>query len=190
MDPKRTTPPTEEPVTLTRAKLHLRVDHSDEDDLITDLITAARMACEDRLQRTLVNTGWTWPLDAFPAGGSVLVLPMPPLVGIDTIQYVDTAGTSQTLTSELLHIDLLGQPGRIVPVSGSWPATAARINAVTVTYTAGYGPAGADVPRPLVQWILLAVGDMYANRERSAERPKVPQGFADSLLDPYRIWSL
>lgn len=190
MDPKRTTPPAVEPVTLVRAKLHLRVDHADEDDLISDLITAARMECEDRLQRTLVNTGWTWPLDAFPANGWLLTLPMPPLVSLGAITYVDPAGATQTLAAELLHIDTLGQPGRILPASGSWPATADRINAVTVTYTAGYGPAAADVPAPIRQWMLLAIGDMYATRERSAERPKVPQGFADGLLDPYRIWSL
>lgn len=191
MAPKRTTPPAVEPVTLARAKLHLRVDYADEDDLITDLITAARMECEDRLQRTLVNTGWTWPLDAFPACGGMLVPPMPPLVSLGAITYVDPAGANQTMDwSSLVHIDFISQPGRIAPASGSWPATADRINAVTVTYTAGYGPAAADVPRPLVQWMLLAIGDMYATRERSAERPKVPQGFADGLLDPYRIWSL
>lgn len=40
----------------------------------------------------------------------------------------------------------------------------------------------ADVPRPIKQWMLLAVGEMYANREA------LPDGFADRLLDPYRIW--
>jgi hypothetical protein len=37
---------------------------------------------------------------------------------------------------------------------------------------------------------LLALGDMYNNRERSAEKPVVPQNFADALLDTYRLWSL
>lgn len=191
MDPKRTTPPAVEPVTLARAKLHLRVDHADEDDLITDLIATVRMECESRTQRTLVNTGWTWALDAFPSGGGLLVPPMPPLVSLGAIQYVDPDSATQAMDwASLVLIDLISEPGRIAPISGSWPATADRINAVTVTYTAGYGPTAADVPRPLVQWMLLAIGDLYANRERSAERPKVPQGFADSLLDPYRIWSL
>lgn len=189
MDPKRTTPPAVEPVTLPRAKLNLRVDHGDEDDLITDLIIAARLECEYRVQRTLVNTGWTWALDAFPPAGGILVLPMPPLVSLSAITYVDPAGATQTLAAELLHFDVLGQPGRVAPASGSWPATADRINAVTITYTAGYGPAAADVPRPLVQWMLLAIGDMYANRERSAERAKVPHSFAEDMLHPYMLWA-
>jgi uncharacterized phiE125 gp8 family phage protein len=188
---QRTAQPAIEPITLAEAKLHLRVDHSEEDALISALIAAARTECENRLQRTLITTGWTWPLDAFPAGGGLLVPPMPPLITVGAIQYVDTDGATQTLSgSGLLHIDPISEPGRIAPVSGSWPATADRINAVTITYTAGYGPAEADVPAPIRQWLLLAIGDMYANRERSAERPKVPQGFADSLLDPYRIYAL
>jgi len=59
-----------------------------------------------------------------------------------------------------------------------------------VVYTAGYGAAVADVPAPVKQWILLAIADMYGKRERSSERPAVVQGFADSLLDAYRNWSL
>lgn len=36
-------------LTLTEAKLHLRVDHSDEDPLITGLIATATAACADYL---------------------------------------------------------------------------------------------------------------------------------------------
>jgi hypothetical protein len=31
---------------------------------------------------------------------------------------------------------------------------------------------------------------MYTYRERSADKPAVPQNFADALLDTYRIWGL
>lgn len=193
MSLKRTTPPAAEPITLDQAKLHLRVDHADEDGLITGLITAARLAAEDRLQRTLINSGWTLVLDSFPPVcsrlGNIIQAPMPPLLTVESIQYIDTAGTSQPLASSQYRVDVLGEPGRIQPVT-SWPATARQVNAVTVTYTAGYGASAADVPQPIKQWMLLAIGDLYANRSRSAERPQVPHGFADSLLDPYRIWSL
>lgn len=189
---KRTTPPAAEPITLAQAKLHLRVDHADEDALIEGLITTVRMACEDRIQGTLITTGWTFALDAFPGGpGACILLPMPPTIGLASVQYVDPAGATQAMDwASLVHVDLISQPARIAPRSGSWPATARQLNAVQITYTAGHGPAAADVPRPLVQWMLLAMGDLYANRQRSAERPQVPQGFADGLLDPYRLYAL
>lgn len=58
-----------------------------------------------------------------------------------------------------------------------------EINAVTVEYTAG----SAAAPHALKAWMLLAIGEMFANREASAERPAVAHGFSDRLLDPFRV---
>lgn len=48
-----------EPVTLADMKAYLRVDFTDDDDLITALITAARMKCEKTLGMVLVDTDIT-----------------------------------------------------------------------------------------------------------------------------------
>ena len=45
-----------EPVTVDEVKLFLRVDFTDDDDIITALITAARMKCEKVLGLVLVDT--------------------------------------------------------------------------------------------------------------------------------------
>lgn len=187
--PKRTGPPAAEPVTLAEAKLHLRVDGNDEDAYITGLITVARMAAEDRLERSLVNTPWRVALDGF---ADAITLPMPPIVSVQSLKYWDADGVQQTLAGTGYVLDAASEPGRLVPAPGqAWPATqSGRVNAVEVNYTAGYGPTGSDVPAPVRHWMLLALGDMYANRERSAERPSVPQSFADGLLDPYRLWGV
>lgn len=178
---RKTTQPTSEPVTLATAKLHLRVDVADDDAYITTLIVAARTACEERLERSLITTGWTLTLDAFP---EEISLPSGPVISVTSLQYLDTNGATQTLAGSLLVGDV------IYPAyATAWPDTREQANAVTVVYTAGYG-AAADVPAPIVQWILLAVGDMYAMRERSAERPAVAQGFADGLLDTYKVWGV
>lgn len=189
---QRTTPPVAEPVTLAQAKVHLKEDlvDTDNDAYITGLIAAARQDCEGRIGRTLITSGWTLTLDAFPA---CIALPMPNALAVASVSYVDTYGAAQVLPNTDYLVDVKSQPGRIVPAYGlTWPATRAQINAVTVAYTAGYGPAASDVPAPLKQWILLALGDMYERRTRSNDSryPAVPQSFADGLLDAYKIWGM
>ena len=100
------TPPAEEPVSLTEAKLHLRVDFAEDDALITALITAARQAAETITGRQLVTARWKMTLDSFPgptltsilAGqafslpGHAILLHKCPVQSIVSIQYLDTAG--------------------------------------------------------------------------------------------------
>jgi len=182
MPTRRTTEPTVEPITLAEAKIHLRVDGTAEDAYITTLIKTARAACEHRIQRTVPSTGLTLTLDKFP---SAIKLEGPPIVSVASLVYIDTAGVSQTLNPADYIVDTISEPGFIVPAPDkAWPATQDRINAVNVVYTAGY----TSVPEPLVAWMQLAIGDMYDNRSRSAAQPAVVQGFADSLLDTYRIF--
>lgn len=183
------TPPATEPLTLAEAKLHLRVDGTDEDDYITALIVAARESAQHELGRALITQTLRLTLDAFPADGGIELL-MPPVQSITQVQYVDAAGATQTLLGSAYSLDAVSQPSWLLPAYGTtWPATREQANAVWVDYVAGYGAAGA-VPQPVKQWMLLAIGDMYANRERSGEKAAVPHGFVAGLLDPYRIWAV
>ena len=67
--------PATEPITLTEAKLWLKVDDSTDDDLITALIIAARQACEDYTHRSLITQTWQMTLDRFPNGCDPILLP-------------------------------------------------------------------------------------------------------------------
>ena len=183
MNPKRITTPTE-PVTLAEAKLHLRVDGTDEDALIQGLISAARETCEDRTEGTVPVTGWRLTLDTFP---DAIKLPRPPIVSVESVKYIDTAGVQQTLSPLDYVVDTVSSPGYIVPAFGkAWPETRGHINAVEVEYTAG----SATPPAAIKAWMLLAIGEMFMNREGSAERPAVAHGFADRLLDPFKVWGV
>lgn len=184
----RTSAPSAEPWTLAEVKAHLRVDSNDEDTYIGMLLSAAREAAEDRLGRTLCTTSWRMVLDCFTP---VIQLPNPRAIAVANVQYVDAAGGVQTLDPAEYLVDKISEPARLVPAYGkSWPATQARVNAVTVDYTAGYGPAVTDVPMPIRQWILLAVSELYRNRGLSADVKTMPHDFAASLLDFHKIWSL
>ena len=184
MNPKRITTPTE-PVTLAEAKLHLRgVDDTAEDSLITALISAARETCEDRIEGTVPVTGWRLTLDAFP---DAIKLPRGPVASVESVKYLDADGMQQALSALDYLVDTVSTPGYIVPAYGkAWPETREQINAVEVEYTAG----SATTPAALKAWMLLAIGEMFANREASAERPAVAHGFADRLLDPFRVWGV
>ncbi|SIO60154.1 phage conserved hypothetical protein, phiE125 gp8 family [Singulisphaera sp. GP187] len=63
------TPPAEEPVSLVEAKLYLRIDIDEEDALVSSLVTAARVYCENYLRQALVTQTWRLDLDSFPSAG-------------------------------------------------------------------------------------------------------------------------
>jgi len=189
--PRRAGPPAEEPITLAEALVQLREagDGAENDAYITGLIEVVRLACEDRIERSLISTPWLLRLDAFP---DAIELRQPPIIAVQSVQYLDEDGVLQTLSPAGYVLDNASEPGYLVPApDAAWPATqSGAINAVRVSYTAGYGVTGASVPAPLRQWMLLALTELYETRSASAERPQVRHDFADNLLNPYRLLGL
>lgn len=182
----RTSDAATEPVTLAEAKAHARVDVSDDDALITAMITAARHVAEQQLQRALITQTWKLTLDEFPSG--VLELPHPALQSVTSVKYYDADGVQQTLSNTLYRVDTSSEPGRIEPVD-SWPATYSRIGAVEVIFVAGWANAAA-VPAAIKSWMLMRVASMYEHRaDQATQRDAVTAvEFADCLLDPWRVW--
>lgn len=186
---KLITPATDLAVSLAEAKLHLRVETTDEDALITALIMAAAELAEQKTGRALMPQTWELTLDAFPDAFQLTRLPV---ASITSIKYWDTAGSQQTLGTGLYTLDNTDDygPAYVVPVyGGSWPDTRGQINAVAVRYVAGYATAAA-VPASIKAWIKLQVSAMYENRELEGSVQTYALGFADCLLDRYKIWSL
>jgi hypothetical protein len=68
-----------------------------------------------------------------------------------------------------------------------WPGTRSQAAAVALRYVAGYASAAA-VPESIKSWIKLQVGAMYENRQAEGARQSYALGFADRLLDRYRVW--
>jgi len=180
--------PAAEPLSTLEAKQHLRVDHNADDTYIDGLVKAARINAETYLRRSLINTTWVMKMDCFP---SVIRPPRSPLSSVSSLTYLDTDGTSQTLTVNTDYVvDSSSEPGRIYPAYGtSWPSTRAIENAVTLTFVAGYGTAGSNVPQSIRQALLLMVGTWYEQREGvvigtiTAELPMA----VESLLASERI---
>jgi uncharacterized phiE125 gp8 family phage protein len=180
-----------EPVTLSQAKLACRVDSdiTADDALITLLIKAARGDAEQQLGRAIVTAQYERALDAFPCGG--IELAWPTVASVDSVQYVDTAGTLQSLAGAAYTLDNRQDRGWCLPAYGTdWPTTLDTANAVRVTFTSGWAEGGA-VPEDVQAWILMRVATLYKFRESVAAGVSVselPRSHGDGLLDKWRVY--
>lgn len=167
------TAPAAEPVTLVEAKLHLRVDIDEDDDLIEALISAAREWTENYCRRSWVQRTLELRLDCFE---DEIRLPRGPVSSVTHVKYTDQDGNLATVDSARYQVDLYSIPPRIVPVLGAaWPVPkVGAINAVVVTYVAGFAPGAAsptdyteNVPKSVRAAMLLVIGHLYQNREQT-----------------------
>lgn len=192
MPARRTSGPSIEPITLAQAKVWARVDHDDEDDEISMLITAVRQACEKRCRRTLVES--TWEVTA--ADWSLRIeLPYGPLIEVGSVNYLPLGGGAEAVLSPSLYVvDRHNVVPAIVPADGaSWPDLApGQPQAVRVPYQAGYATAAAldTLPAPLLLWMRLHLVHYYDNRSAVAKGNLAPLPYADDLLNGYRVLSM
>lgn len=180
---ERIAEPAEEPLTLTEAKLHLRVTGTADDAYITALIVAARMAAEQELGRCLIETTLALKLDAFPVGD--IELPWGTVTSIEEFTYLDADGDEVTLATDDYQWDA---NGRLSPApNATWPSTeTGRNNAVTVEYKAGWTDAD-EVPENIKAWMKLQIGALYDSRSAAvigAAATELPG--ARALLDRWR----
>lgn len=186
-----TTQPADEPITLAQAKIHLRVDHTADDDLIGALIVAAREYCEDVLGRALIAQTLEGVLDGEP--GDVIELPRPPLISVQSIKFYDEDDVATIVDPAEYLVDRTSERGRIVlNAEGEWPDVNLRpANSVVIEFSAGYGDAAEDVPAKFRQAMLLLIGHWYTHREEvavgSGQALQVPMSAA-ALLQVDRVF--
>lgn len=169
------------PVDLASAKAHCRVDHNDDDSLISGLILAATGAVTE--MTGLVLGLETWLFKTGPVSGD-LVLPKTPARALTSLAYVDTSGQSQTATvADFLLIQDEARPFLRPSRGKAWPAAAARPDAVTVTFTAGL----ETVPAELRVACLMLIGNWYENREAASPSVADVPMAARALIDLHRV---
>ncbi|BER92692.1 head-tail connector protein [Atrimonas thermophila] len=166
-----------EPVTLAEAKLHLKIDHSDEDELITALITAAREFCEDYARISIPLQVWRLKLDSVDG---IYYLPRPPIVAIQSITVDDTEVTDgfRLISERAVYFEN--------------PLTSTIPRGVMIEYQAGH----ANVPAVLRQAILMLLAYLYESRQgepaevkynvQAVLAPNMPAGVA-AILSRYRV---
>ena len=170
---------TTEPMTTAEAKLHCRIDGSDEDTLVASWITAARRKVEQDTGRALPRQTHDQLLDAFPSNRRAIVVPFPPLVSV-TVFSTDTAGVETTLDATNYVLDIATEPGRVgLSDSGNWPTALRAFQPGRVRLVCGY--ADGQIPQDLVRAVALVVGWLSERREPEP----VEKSAYEWLIAPY-----
>lgn len=158
-----TTPPAEEPITISELKAHLRITSDEEDTELAGYIASAREYYEGQTGRALVTQSRTAAFDEFPVGGGAVTFGRVPLTSVDAVKYLDGDLVERTLGGSAYYADMIGEPGSISLRPGqSWPATATVSNAVRVEYTCG--TEAASVSAVARQAILFLAAHFFENR--------------------------
>jgi uncharacterized phiE125 gp8 family phage protein len=185
------TPPPVEPVTLAEAKAYLRVEHSDDDAVISALIAGARSHIEAQTRRALITQAWRLVRDAWPRDGRIAVVPSP-LRQITAARVYQLDGSALAIDLQAFVSDNGATPAIISFLSWSLPVPGRPVAGIELDVEVGYGSGPSNVPEPLRQAIKLLVAHWYENRGVVAVGQSVavlPSTVA-ALIAPYRVLSL
>lgn len=167
-------------VTIGDARTAARVDGPDLDSAIEIQVRAITEQAEHEMNRAVITQTHKVTLAAFE---DVIDLAPSPLQLVAKVMYKDAAGAVQQLPDTVYTVNRDATPGCIELASGqSWPATAARTDAVTVEFVCGYGDSPEDTPFAIKAYILTKVQEHFAP-------PGTPRAEnVDRFLDRYRVY--
>ena len=180
------TGPAETPISLSEAKAHLVVEHTDDDALITSLINQATDYVETQTGRFLITQTWDYLRDRTPCGA--LEIPARNVTAVANLTQNGETILPQSTIELFYLLDFRSTNFRIEPIT-SWPTLPTiGFNHWSLHITQGYG-AAADVPNDLKTAIYLMVGHLYRNREATVVGTiagNLPMGVED-FMRPYRV---
>ncbi len=154
------TPASSEPLTLSEAKLFLRIEHTADDALITRAISVARQAAEDYMRLILLAQGYTYQTGEICA---VTALPVGPAQSISAITATDSEGQESTVNSDQYRLTLDGYG----VIFGSVPSA----DSITIEFTAAYAASADAVPAMIKQGILHHIAAMLEQRQGFVPMP-------------------
>lgn len=153
------------PVAAFRAQLRLGTGFADEtsqDGELAGFLTAAIAAIEARTGKALLSRGlrlgleaWRWP--------DAQALPVAPVTAITELVLRDASGAATTVDPARYRLKPDGHRPQIVARGLVLPPIPPGGRA-EIAFTAGFGPAWADLPADLAQAVLLLAAGQYQAR--------------------------
>jgi uncharacterized phiE125 gp8 family phage protein len=160
------TEPTLEPITLAECKEHLRVDHTDDDDLITAYIQAARQKLELETGRAFYTQTRVQRLSQFPTTDRRIKLVGCPVQSITHVKYYDNDGTQSTWSNAEYALRV-GEPNWLqLSYNYSWPDNRSDDDEIEIEYTCGKTDV-ADIEERVKQVIRMTVEYWYDDPDKA-----------------------
>lgn len=159
-----------------QAKAYLRLDSTEEDGLIDQLVAdAVSLAEAFTAQRLLIRTG----VEQIPARSSWTRISTAPVRALALVEAVAGDGTAQAVAATSYQLDVTAEGDGWLRVTGSVPAARLRL-----TLSAGLAANWAALPDALRLGILRLTAHSYSHRD--AAQDAGPPAAVAALLRPWR----
>lgn len=153
------TAPTFTPVTLTELKRNLRIEHSDQDELLQDLIDRAVAASQSATGRQYASAVITAYLDEYPVT-NIVEIERGPVAEIISVKYLAPgASVLTTLDAAKYQLDNVDLTARLRFLE-SFSCDTDRMNVIEIEFTAGWEAPG-DIPADLREAVILRAHESY-----------------------------
>lgn len=176
-------------VDLDDLKDHLRITSTYEDVMLRTYIRTATRQAEHLTGRSLCTATYQYTLSSF---SDEIELPVAPVITSQvSITYLDSSGSTQSLSTNVYYIDDSSDQCAIRLRYGStWPDVYPEPDRITIEYVAGYEVSSLtgqpDIPQDIKLWVMMRAGDMYRQRETVGREDEVVSTWTDGLLSPYK----
>lgn len=181
--------PVAEPLSVADAKAFLRVEHNDDDAVISALISAARNHVEALTRLGLMTQTWRIVRDDWPQDGRIRPR-LGPLRSVAAARVYREANVASSVDAGHFIVDAasgtIAAPGWSLPIPGRAAA------GIELDVVIGFGAAASDVPQVLLQAIRALVSHWYENRGLVAIGQTVAMlpPSVNAMIASYRVMSL
>ncbi|MCA1952665.1 MAG: hypothetical protein LDL25_06355 [Hyphomicrobiales bacterium] len=179
--------PALEPVTLAEAKLWLRLDGPDEDDLVMALIVAARLMVEAEIGQVLIGQNWRLVGDRWPEGGLIPVR-IGRILAVTGGRVFPSEGPAVPIAADRFTVFPHADPPGILPLETPNPGRVA--SGIEIDLRLGFGETASAVPETIRLAIRRLVMLWYENRGDAGDVEAGLPPAIRALLKPFRRFRL